>query len=152
LAASKTDSSAALAMARTLRFPSILERSSHSIVLRLICPSRFSRMTNSGTSSMDGIFLARTLHSSSRRAASMRRLVLLFSIVCRGAVTPESNRNSPFFHVARAYTASSPPREPSSAWTIRPSCRKISPLLRPSVSRNTPVLPLTLTSWMMSGR
>ena len=51
------------------------------MVLRLIWPSRFSRTTNSGTRSTEGIFFDRTRHSSRRRAASMRRLVLLFWIV-----------------------------------------------------------------------
>ena len=55
------------------------------MVFRLICPSRFSRITNSGTSSTDGIFFESTRHSSRRRAASMSRLVLLFWIVWRGA-------------------------------------------------------------------
>ena len=58
------------------------------MVLRLIWPSRFSRITNSGTSSTEGIFFESTRHSSSRRAASMSRLVLLFWIVWRGGGDP----------------------------------------------------------------
>ncbi len=72
------------------------------MVFRLICPSRFSRITNSGTRSTEGIFFESTRHSSSRRAASMSRLVLLFWIVWRGAAVPASKRNSPERQIASA--------------------------------------------------
>jgi hypothetical protein len=86
----------------TVRCPSIFDSSSHSIVFRLICPSRFSRITNSGTRSTEGIFFESTRHSSRRLAASIRRFVLLFSIVRRGTVPPASKRNSPERQIARA--------------------------------------------------
>ena len=72
------------------------------MVLRLIWPSRLSRITNSGTSSTDGIFFESTRHSSSRRAASISRLVLLFWIDWRGEGMPASKRNSPVRQIASA--------------------------------------------------
>ena len=93
---------AAAAIWRMERSPSIFESRSHSIVFRLIWPSRFSRITNSGTSSTDGIFFESTRHSSSRRAASMSRFVLLFWIVWRGDATAASKRNSPARQIASA--------------------------------------------------
>jgi hypothetical protein len=102
LAASKTESPLAAAMAFTLRWPSILERMSHSLVFRLIWPSRLSCTTNSGTRSVEGIFLESTRHSSRRRAASMRRLVLLLVMVFTSVAGPGSKRNSPCLQMARA--------------------------------------------------
>ena len=149
---SKTPMCAAAAICLTERCPSIFDSSSHSIVLRLIWPSRLSRITNSGTRSTDGIFFERTRHSSSRRAASISRFVLLFWMLTRAVGAPASKRNSPLRQIASAYTASSPARSSTSAWTILPSASQIRPWWALSSRWKTPVFPLTLTSWMMSGR
>jgi hypothetical protein len=102
LAASKTEREAANAMFFTLRCPSILERISHSLVLRLIWPSRPSCTTNSGIMSVEGTFFESTRHSSSRRAASMSRFVLLLEIVRCSVATPGSKRKSPWLQMASA--------------------------------------------------
>jgi hypothetical protein len=100
LQASKVEWLEALAMALIERRPSILERISHSLVFRLICPSRPSGMTNSGTRSIEGTFFCSTRHSSSRRAASIKRLVFVFVMVFAATEAPVSKKNSPLLQMA----------------------------------------------------
>ena len=101
-ATSKTEIPAVCAIDFTLRCPSIFDRISHSLVLRLIWPSRLSCTTNSGTMSTDGTFFESTRHSSRRRAASISRLVLLLLMVRWSVAMPGSKRKSPWLQMASA--------------------------------------------------
>ena len=72
------------------RWPSIFVISIHSCGFSVTCSCRFSRASSSGTYSTEGIFLESTRHSSRRRAASIRRFVFDFVMVCRSGSSPGS--------------------------------------------------------------
>src|SRR5690606_29441530 len=55
-----------------------------------------------GTRRVEGIFFDSTCHSSIRRAASIRRLVLDFLMVVAGAVLPAEKANSPCGQIANS--------------------------------------------------
>ncbi len=83
------------------RRSSILQINAHSCgvndteVFELFC-------VNTGTSRVDGMRLESTCHSSIRRAASMRRLVLDFWIDDDGECWPGVKTNSPCGQMARS--------------------------------------------------
>ena len=89
-------------MALMLRCPSILERISHSLVLRLIWPSRLSCTTNSGTRSVDGIFFDEhaPLVEAARRLHEQVGVALGDRAELGGDARLE--RNSPWLQIARA--------------------------------------------------
>ena len=76
-----------------------------------------------GTRRVEGMRLERICHSSIRRAASIRRLVLDFWMVVTSVSWPGVKTKSPSGQIASSYIASSPCRSPAWAWTIWPPRR-----------------------------
>ncbi len=91
----------ARARSSTVRRPSMQITRFHSGGDRVI-GSPISRVLRTGMYSTPGILRARTFHSSSRRAASMRSEVFVFSIVTVSVSLPGENWKSPVDQIARA--------------------------------------------------